>query len=314
MTQDAGAILSYPIAWRGGDAGSGITLQGHRDTSGNLVSATVDTQDYIEVEKFDFSPLDFRDQRDGLHLLFGGDLGLVSSEFRYVSIQGNVKGSTAAKLEDRVAKLLGVFDPENCQAASATTRGVLPLDFYCPTEEAGYTPLVRELFQGRPTGLPVIFERRAEGYAMQFALQLVCPDPRRYLYTAESKVANAGNGYSIAIPNWTARMGAPTTGVITLALTAAGANPCTLRYVDTASGITKNLNLNLSGIGGGAHTVTVDVETGEIKLDGTNNAALRTSAVDTAQWIVNAGGGTFSVPAGTTNLTSATLAYRQARA
>lgn len=307
---DQAAILSYPIAYRGGDGGGGITLNNHRTTAG---AQTPNVADAYVVEKFDFSPIEFRDQRDGLHLLMGGDLGAVSDEFRFLSITGYINGSTGAKLEDRVAKLEAMFNPVNCVAASPSTRGVLPLDFYCPTEvpPVGVSP-VHELFSGRPSGIPAVYERRGVGLSMVFALQLICPDTGRYLYTAESKQVTPG-APSIAIPNWTAAMGAPTKGIITIVMTAAGSNPLVLRYVDTLTGVTTNLNLNLSGIGGGAHTITVDVGSGIIKLDGTANAALRTSAVDTCIWQINAGGGTFSIPSGTSNVTSATLAYRQAR-
>jgi hypothetical protein len=122
---DAGAILSFPIGYRG------FTLNEHRTSGGAITAANVENT--VMVEKFDFSPLEFRDQRDGLHLLMGGDLGMVSDQFRYVSIAGIIKGSSAALLEDRVAKFLSAFHPVNCFAASPTTRGVHDLDFYCPT-------------------------------------------------------------------------------------------------------------------------------------------------------------------------------------
>jgi hypothetical protein len=305
---DAGAILSFPIGYRG------FTLNEHRTSGGAITAANVENT--VMVEKFDFSPLEFRDQRDGLHLLMGGDLGMVSDQFRYVSIAGIIKGSSAALLEDRVAKFLSAFHPVNCFAASPTTRGVHDLDFYCPTATppSGYSSPVRELFKGRPTGLPAVFERRGSGYQMQFAAQLICPDTRRYLYTAEAKVANAGNAWSIAVPNWTSALGAPTTGIVTLELTGAGSSNCTLWYADTLTGVTTVLVLDLSGLGVGAHTITVDVQNNIIKEGSTRKDSLRTSAVDTGFWQVNAGGGTFSVPAGRTNLTSATFASRQARA
>jgi hypothetical protein len=299
------AILNYPLGYRG------VVFNEHRNSSGVLDRTKA--LDTILVERFDFSPLEFRDQRDGLHLLMGGDLGVVSSEFRFISIAGTVVGSTSSKFEDRIAKLSSALDPENAVADDAATRGTSIFDFYSPSDEAGYTGPIRECFFARPTGLPAIYERRGQGLTALFAGQLICVPPRRYLYTAEAKVANAGNSWTVAIPNWTAAMGAPTSGVVTLVLTAAGSNPCVLQYVDTMTGTTYTLNLNLSGIGGGAHSVTVDVANNIVKVDGTRNDAIRTSAVDSGVWQINAGGGTFSVPSGRTNLTSATLAYRQAR-
>lgn len=289
-----------------------LAINAQRDTDGALVRANL--QDAIVVEKFDFSPLDFRDQRDGLHLMLGGDLGVVSGEFRFVSMLGYVIASTSAKLEDRCATLMSTFDPENCVAAFPSTRGVSALDFYTPTDAVGYTPKVREVFYGRPTGIPAVFARRGEGYTRNFALQIICPDVRRYLYTAESKVANSAGGWSVAIPNWTAAMGAPTKATCQLVLTGTGSSNCTLRYVDTLTGVTTDLVLDLSGLSAAAHTIDVDLGTGTIKEGSTYKANLRTSAVNTGVWQINAGGGTFSVPTGRTALTSATLAYRQARA
>lgn len=299
-------IVDFPIGW-----GGLLTLNEHRDTSGVIDPTKVD--DTILVDRFDFSTITFRDQRDGMHLLLGGDLGLVSSEFRFVSLLGKVLGSTGAKFEDKVAKFLGAFHPESDVLRSPTTRGVLPLDFYCPTEEVGYTSPVREVFYGRPVGIPSIFERRGDGLGAQFAAEIICPDTRRYLYTPESKACNSGNSWSIALPNWTTLMGADTAGVITLVLTGAGSSNCTLRYVDTAQAITTDLVLDLTGIGSGSHTIVIDMAKMTIKEGSTKKASLRTSAVDTF-WRIGPGGGTFSVPTGRTNLTSATIAYRQARA
>lgn len=307
-TAESLGIVAYPMGFRS------LALNNQRDTAGAFVRAS--ERDATVVEKFDFSPLDFRDQRDGLHLMLGGDLGVVSGEFRFVSMLGYLVGSTAAKLEDRVAALMSAFDPENCVAASPSTRGVHALDFYCPTDSppTGHSSPVREVFYGRPTGLPAVFERRGEGYVKNFALQLICPDVRRYLYTAESKAATSGNSWTVTIPNWAAATGAPTKATVQLVLTGTGSSNCTLRYVDTLTSVTTDLVLDLSGLSAAAHTLDIDLGTGTIKEGSTYKANLRTSAVNTGVWQINAGGGTFSVPTGRTALTSATLAYRQARA
>ncbi len=239
----------------------------------------------------------------------------MSSEFRFISIVGTILGSTPAAMEDRIAKLLAAFHPENAVAASPSTRGVTAYDFYTPTGEApsGYTSPVHELFYGRSTGLPQVYARVASGLSTVFAAQIICPDTRRYMYTAESKACNSGNSYSIAVPNWSTSQGADVAPTITLALTGAGSSACKLRYVDTALATTTDLILDLSGIGSGSHTVVVDMANMLITLDGSHAANLRTSDVLTF-WRIGPGGGTFSVPSGTTNLTSATAAYRQARA
>lgn len=318
MTQAASAPTrpeDYPITLRDASLNALIGLNDHRDTAGALLFSGAPPAAYV-VTRLDFSQLEFRDQRDGLHLLYGGDLGVVSSEFRFVSLQGMIVETSPALLEDRIAKLMSAFQPETMVARSVATRGVLPLDFYCPTNEAGYSPLVHEVFFGRSTGIPAVFDRKGNGLGAIFALQLICPDTRRYLYTPESKVANTGNSYSIALPNWTAAQGADVAPVVTLVLTAAGGATTTIRYVDTLLGTTTDMQLKLDTIGGGAHTVVVDMATYKITLDGARRDDLRISAVNTF-WRIGAGGGTLSVPntgGGRTNLTSATAVYRQARA
>lgn len=301
------AILDRPIGWASGL----VTFNEHLDADG-VVDPTKVNDTYL-VDRFDFSPIQFRDQRDGLHLLIGGDLGLVSSEFRFLRIGGFVKASTWAALEDRIAKLFAAFHPENAVAASPTTRGTRPLDFYSPTAEApaGYSDPVRELFYGRPAGLPAVFERRGSGLAVPFALELVCTPPGRYMYAAESKVANAGNGWSVALPNWTAGQGYAVYPTLTLVLTSTGANDCTVRYVEGS--VTTDLVLDLSGLSASAHTIVVELRDGTAKEGATRKDNLITSTPDKF-WRVGPGGGTMSVPAGQTNLTSVTAAYRQARA
>jgi hypothetical protein len=301
------AIIEYPMGYRG------LVLNEHRNTDGSIdVSQQKDT---IIVDRFDFSPILFRDQRDGLHLMYGGDLGVVSSEFRFVNVQGSIAGSTWAALEDRLAKLNAAFHPENAVWDNPSTRGIDLFDFYSPTEESGYVSPVRECFFGRPTGIPQTFEQRAPSRSRRFAVELICTPPGRYLYTAESRTANAGNSWIVTLPNWTEAQGYGVSPILTLVLTGAGSNGCTIWYrLNDDTTIIAALVLDLSGLGVGAHTIVVDVGNGTIREGSTRKDNLRTSAVDTGVWQLQPGGGKLLVVSGRTNLTSVTATYRQARA
>lgn len=307
-------IADYPITLRDLSFNTRFAFNEHVSTAG--VIDRTKAQSTLRVQKFDPNNIEYRDQRDGLHLLYGGDLGVVSGEFRFVQWSGVIVDTSPALLEDRVARLESALNPENMFAAAPSTRGVMPLDFYCPTSEAGYSPIVHEVIYGRSTGMPAVYDRIGSGLGAVFACQLICPNTRRFLYTAESKAANSGNSYQIALPNWTAAMGASVAALVTLVLTGAGGATTTVRYVDTALATTTDFNLNLSGIGGGAHTVAIDMGSGAVTLDGARRDDLMISAVDTT-WRIGPGGGTMSIPntgGGRTNLTSATAVYRQARA
>ena len=69
-------LYSFPLAYRG------LTLNEHRTAAGAL-DATKEA-DTIRVDRFDFSRLQQRDQREPLNLLTGGDLGDASPTFRYL--------------------------------------------------------------------------------------------------------------------------------------------------------------------------------------------------------------------------------------
>lgn len=298
-------LYDFPLGYRG------LVLNGHRTSAGAL--DTTKEQDTIRVNNFDFSRLQQRDQREPLHLLTGGDLGDATLAFRYLSLSGIVKASSGPKLDDAIGALLAAFNVEAAQIASPSTEGVLPFTFTGVTEVdtgrgsalAGGGYYVVERFLARPAAYPVVTGRRSGGDTVTFACELVCPDVRRYIDTAESVVLNAGNSFSASCPNWNATQGVGVHPVVTIVTSANGATNFTL----TINGVA--LVLNLSGVGGAA-TITVDLATGIIKVGSTHRADIRTSAVTTAIIPIPAGG-TTAAATNTTSVTSVTLAYRQAR-
>lgn len=289
-------IEDFPQGFRG------LTLNGQR-TSAGLFDTTV--TDFYRVSRFDFSRLQVRDQRSARELGTGGDLGDAADVFRYVSMSGMIVGSTGEKLADMVSKLFQIFDVEEAQLASPSTRGLSALTFTCPTEIAGYTPYQVERFMVRPAGYPAVYERMSEGLSRPFAVELVAEDPRRYRDTATSRTLNSGNGFSQACPNWDANVGRQTFPLITI--TMSGAGNAAFSLTDG----TKTLILDLTTMVN-TDVVTVDMNTGVIKKNGVYRADLRTSAVDTFFGIPR-GGVTISAT-NTGGVTSVGIAYNEARA
>lgn len=321
MSDELLTTLEYPVTYSGLNINDSFSAAGVRDI-------TKDRSQY-RVTAFDPGRLQYRDQREGLHLLSGGDLGSATRVFRYLSLVGIMRDTTPALLYDRRAVLMRAFDLEESQYTSPTTVGQQALDFYTPTAIApsGFTSPVRELYFCRPSVYPQAYDRMNNGLQESFALELVCGDPTRYMYTASTLTANSGNSWTGAVANWTATTGAMTWPVIRINTTT-GVHSATvnLRFTPTTIGSVVNLNLDLSAATfNGTHTIDIDMRTRAIILDGaidsltrvitggTHVAYTRTTAVDTF-WGIPANGGTFLVSAGTSNLTSVVVTWRQARA
>lgn len=280
----------------------GLTLNDHRDASGDFDRDQA--EDCYDVTYFDFSALSVRDQVEGLHLDSGADLGVASKEYRRLALRGLIKGSTAAKLEDRVAKLFNAFDVEEAQRDDPTTEGISAFTFWCPTDDppSGLSSPVQEQFMARPRGFPVVYERKSQGLAYMFAAELICADPRRYVVTAESIVFSSGD-WTKAMPNWSDGQGVIVYPVLTIVMSGAGDSDLTI------SDGTTDLVLDMSGETAG--TFTVDMGTCDIKKGTTMRADLRTSEVDTFYGV--APGGSSWTITNTTGVTSVTAAYRPAR-
>ena len=303
---------SFPFAYRG------LTLNEHRTAAGAL-DATKEA-DTIRVDRFDFSRLQQRDQREALNIITGGDLGDASGTFRYLSLAGTVKGSTGMALSDKIAAILQAFNVEEALGASPSTAGLSALTFTDVTQvntgrgtaytdptlgTAGYYLLER--FLARPAAFPIITQRRSGGDSAGFAVELVCADPRRYIDTAESVVLNAANGYSASCPNWSSVIGWAAPVVATIVTSASGSGSFSL---DIAGDGVSPLVLNLAAVG--ATTIVFDSNTGIITIGGVHRQDLRTSLASTIFPRVPRGGATAS-STNNTNITSVTLAYRQAR-
>jgi hypothetical protein len=309
--------VHFPIGYRG------LVLNEHRSATGAIDNTKVAST--FLVDRFDASRLQLRDQREGLHLMSGGDLGAGTKVFRFVSLQGQVSDVTSAKLEDRIGWLRQTFDIEEAQVFAPTTEGVNDLDYYIPTEVTtvgAVNGIVREILRGRPSIYPQTFDRRNSGLTRLFAVEIICPDPRRLLYTSEpNKVANSGNGFSITLPNWNANQGSITWPILTIIQTANGNANTTITFNPTTIGTTTDLRLDLSGLGAATIYVdmlgkaiyvggTMNVDTG-YHTGGTERADIRQSAVDTF-WNIPRNGGVMSIT-NRTALTSVRADYRQAR-
>lgn len=289
--------LDFPMAFRS------FTLHRHRSAAGAEVPSY--RTHTVRVDRFDFSKLQIRDQREPRNLISGGDLGDATETFRYVSLGGTILAPSGSELQDYIGQFLQTFDIEECQLDSPGTRGITPFTFTVPTDIVGYTPYQVERLYCRPAGVPVIYESRSRGFARTFAVELVCEDPRRYRDTATTVTLNSGNSFSASCPNWNTSVGRYVYPVITIAATGGGATNFTL----TSGG--KSLVLNLSTLVN-TDSVTIEPEFGTIKKNGAHAAALRTSAVDSFFGIPR--GGATVAATNTTNIGSVTIAYREARA
>jgi hypothetical protein len=302
VTRETLEIVSYPMTYRG------LILNAHRQADGTMLAtaaARAAMADTIRVDRFDFSRLQVRDQREPLHLLSGADVGDATVAGRYLALGGTIVASSAGRLEDRIAEVFQAFHIEEAQLDAASTEGISPFVFTCPTELVGYAPRQVERFNARPAGYPAIFERRSRGFGATFAVELFVPDPRRYRDTAEAIVVPAG-----VCPNWTLGVGTQVPPVVTVVLSGAGASNFTLRR--SATGVFPQVDfvMDLSGLG--ASTLTVDMATQRILVGSTPRADLQTSAVNTF-WAIPRGGCTVQA-LNSAGVTSVTVAYRQARA
>jgi hypothetical protein len=306
--------LDYPVTWEIG--GRSLTLNGHRGADGELVRAYLEHT--YQLEAYDFSPLDIREQREGMHLLTGGDLGPANRQFRHVSLRGVMKAETPGDLEDMEAELFAAFDLDHAQLDAPTTFGLGRLVHSSPTQLSapGIYTLVREGFECRPENYPISYERRGpRGYTRAFAVQLVTGYPYRLLYPAEAIVFSTAAGWSQRLPNWTTRHGGTSRLSFDVLLTMDVSPDADL----TISDGTRSLVMDLSNFNnGGADLVRVDMWSKQLYHPASEDADLvglggvRTSDIDSF----------FDVPAGgvdvtvthTTGIESITARYHQSRA
>lgn len=161
---------------------------------------------------------------------------------------------------------------------------------------------VRETYYARPDTMPQFRRSKTGGKAVIASVQLVCEDPRRYLYVPESiPWGDLAQGQFLG--NWTTTMGRVVHPVLTIVTSGNGASDLTI------SDGTRSLVLDMSAAGAG--TFTIDTFAQSILKGSTRRDDLRTSQPDTFP-VVLAGGSTWTMT-NRTNVTSASIAYRQAR-
>lgn len=304
----------FPMSYRG------LSMNQHRSAAGAEIEANL--KNTYRVDRLDFSRLQQRDQREALHLLTGGDLGDATLAFRYISVAGTVVASTGSKLSDMIAALEQAFDVEEAQLESLSTEGVSAFIFTDTTEVATgrgvawtdpVTGLsdgerVTERFLARPAAFPIITGRRSGGDTALFAVELVCPDPRRYIGTSEAIILNSGNGFAAAAPNWDIFQGKAVAPAITIVMSGAGAANLTIDVSgDTPGALVLNMSAETAG------TFSVDPATGQIKKGSTHKANLRSSALSTILGMRIPRGGANLSATNTGGVTSITFSYRQAR-
>ena len=148
-------------------------------------------------------------------------------------------------------------------------------------------------------------ERAHDGLTAKFAAQLVCPDPRRYLYTATSVTFSAGAGWTQVLPNWNTTMGRKVYPLVTIVLS--GAGHASMTFSDGTTSLVCDFSAETAG------TFTIDMATQRILKATTVKASLRTSGVNTF-WGIPAGGVAAAAITNRTNVTSVVFSYNQARA
>lgn len=288
----------FPIGYRS------LTLNKHRTTAG-AYDSTYEQDTYV-VQSFDVSPIQLRDQREGLHSQTGGDLGIGNEVFRSISLLVKIKNSTGEKFNDALHAFLRAFNIEEAQLDSPTTEGVSAIDFYTPTEvvATGIASPVREKFLARPSSAPAYVERAHDGLSCVMAASLICPDPRRYLYTATTVTMDSGAGWTAALPNWNSTQGRKVYPVITVVLS--GAGHASMTFSDGTTNLVCDFSAETAG------TFTIDMATSLIKKGSAKKAYIRTSGVNT-YWGIPAGGVAAAAVTNRTNVSSVTFTYNQAR-
>jgi hypothetical protein len=205
-------------------------------------------------------------------------------------LEGTIRAPDLASFYDKCELLAKTFDAAKVSHENPTNEGFLPYDFSLPTKDTTTYPsgaiLCRYYARARASVSPLNTEY--QGFAGFFTLQLLCRDPRRYLQTASTLTgAGTANNTKADYRSW------PT---LSIAMSGAGSATYTITRASTLAA-TEPLVLDLSGRSGG-QTVTVDMETGYIKVGG----VLVDLFVSGTFWQVEPGNNTISI----TNATNAT--------
>jgi hypothetical protein len=299
------ARLDYPLWWNVGVRE--LVLNNHRTEDGGVDDAAIMAGYYL-VEAYDFSPLDIREQREGMHLQTGGDLGPANRTFRHISLRGNIIAPSGARLDDMEAALLSAFDIEHAQIDNPDQFGEGTLKHLSETSVSvpGVGGRVLEGFYCRPERYPITFDRRGQrGHTRAFLAQLVSPYPYRVLFPEQEVVFSAANGWSQTLPNWTTREGGISRLSLDVSHTGNGASNFTI------SDGTRSLVLDMSSAG--VSNLYIDMWSGQIYNTADEpKQNLRTSDVDSF-FDIPPGGATVTI-SNVTNIASVTATYHQTRA
>jgi hypothetical protein len=296
--------LDYPIIWAIGSRE--LVLNGHRTLDGEMDRALLD-QHYL-VEAYDFSPLDIREQREGFHLLTGGDFGPADRQFRHISLRGVIVAPSWHVLDDMEAEFLAAFDIEHAELDNPSEYGVGTLKHVSETAFSGPAigDRIVEGFYCRPEAYPVTFDRRGQRSTTRaFLAQLVAGYPYRVLFPQHSVVFSAAEGWSQDLPNWNDRIGGISRLTFDIEHTGNGDSDFTI------TDGTRALTLDMSSAG----TSHLYVEMWSKQIYNTvpvDKAELRTSDIDSF-FDVPPGGVSVTI-SNVTNIASVTATYHQTRA
>ena len=117
--------------------------------------------------------------------------------FRVFRIRGWVKGSTLAKLYDKIETINEAFNPVKAYLADVDSinRGYLPLTFNVPTEDTATYPtgLIACAYYVQALGVPVVQITKFAGFSGRIDFLVRAADPRRYFTTAQN-ASRVGDG------------------------------------------------------------------------------------------------------------------------
>lgn len=298
-------MLRSPVTY----AHNSFVFNEHINSDGSFDGTKVSDTYVLDARQYDPA---FRDGRDPYHLAQGGSLGRAHKGMAFWRLRGRIlvpdTPTMPAELEDKERALRAAFDPALCVYDSPTTEGAYAMDWNEPTQDTGNfaTGLIPVRIYARPTLQPSITEDLNNQASRLFALGLVAGDPRTYHQT-ESTLALTPGSASGSVQN---KGNVPSALKATIVMSGNGSSSFTI----SRGGVSFILNLNGSV---NLDQYVVIFETcgpygrGKyITKNGVENAALKTSAVDT--WLnAPVGSTTFSIT-NTTGVTTCTLAWRHA--
>ncbi len=293
-------MLLYPASY----AHKAFAFNAHLNADGTVNESNVHATVTIDARSI---VTGYRDLRDPLHLAQGGSLGRVHKAMTLIRLAGRIEVPDVTQpqsISDAERAMLVAFDPYACYVDSPATDGAYAFDFTEGTTDATNYPAghIHLRYYCRPTERPAMDERVGENYR-GYTLSLVAPDPRCYEQTLGSLVLTPGS------PTGNVVNTGNVPGPLTFTLVMAGNGHASF----TLNGFV----LNLAACG--ATTIVVNMETcgpygrgRRITKAGAEAFSLKTSGVTT--WLTAPVGTTAFTMTNTTNVTSCTIGWGNARA